>query len=214
MKNSSHEKKPYQPGSCTQLLLTEFARLVRTKIVGREIRPGSFDLSALSNVSVLLVEDYAGDLTFVRPAARAYARELQPFSIQRSVGWFEMQFADAEGVEPQGTFLLLDLRYRHHEQRRFFESVDLPQKFNVAVPRVILATSSEPLLDWAGVDRAQCWQLRDCPSTEDLSTTLRSFLRLCAMFTDCTAEIRPALDPASDYPLSSKANKQRVAPIR
>lgn len=183
-------------------------------MIGREIRPGSFDLSALANLSILLVEDYPGDLTFLRPAVRAHAGELQPFSIQGSVGWLEMQFADAEGAEPQGTFLLLDLRHRHHEQRRFFESVDLPHKFNVAVPRVILATSSEPFLAWAGVDRAQCWQLRDCTSIEDLSTTLRSFLRLCAMFTDCTGEIRPAFDPASDYALSSKANKQRVPPIR
>lgn len=191
MKNSSQEKKPYQPGSCTQLPLTEFARLVRTKMVGREIRPGRFDLSALANLSILLVEDYAGDLTFVRPAVRAAPRELQSFPIQRKVGWFEMQLADAEGAEPQAAFLLLDLRHRHQEQRRFFESVDLPQKFNVAVPRVILATSSEPSLDWAGVDRAQCWLLRDCTSMEDLAATLRSFLRLCAMFTDCTAGYVP-----------------------
>ena len=214
MKNNSHEKKPYQPASCTQLPITEFARLIRTKMVGREIRHGGFDLSALANLSTLLVENYAGALTFVRPAVRASAGELQPFSSQRSVGWLVMEFADAEGAEPQGAFLLLDLRHRHHEQRRFFESVDLPRNFNIAVPRVIVATSSEPFLDWAGVDRAQCWQLRDCTSIGDLSTTLRSFLRLCRMFMDCTAELRPALDPAADFALSSKANKQLVPPVR
>jgi hypothetical protein len=146
MKNSSHEKNLINPSHVLNCHLLSF-RLVRTKMVGREIRP--------ANLSILLVEDHAGDLTFVRPAVRAAAHELQPFSIQRSVGWFEMQFADTEGAEPQGTFLLPDLRHRHHEQRRFFESVDLPQKFNVAVPRVILATSSERFLDWTGVDRAQ-----------------------------------------------------------
>lgn len=189
-RSSSHEKTTYRPASYTQRSITEFARLLRTKMAGREIRTGSFDLSP-AKLATLLVADYAGDLTFAQPVVPTPIRQLQAFPIQRSLEWIDMQFVDAGGTEPLGTFLMLDLRHRHNQQRIFLESVALSQEFNVALPRVILATSSEPFPDWVGVERAQCWQIRDCSSMGDLSTTLRSFLRLCALFTDRTAEIVP-----------------------
>ena len=187
-RSSSHEKKPYRQASYTQIPIAEFVRLLLTKMAGREIRTGSFDLSP-AKLATFLVVDYAGDLTFAQPVVRTPIRQLQPFPIQRSLGWTEMQFVDAGGSEPLGPFLMLDLRHHQNQQRIFVESVALSQKFDAAFPRVILATSSEPLPNWVGVERAQCWQIRDCTSMEDLSTTLRSFLRLCPLFTDGTAEM-------------------------
>jgi hypothetical protein len=196
MQNSSHGKKPYQRPKCTQMSISEFALLVHRKTVGREIQLGSIGPSAMAEVPILIVEDYGGDLEFIRPAVRPPASESEPFSVMRDVGWLEMQFADVEGAAPQGTFLLLDLRYCHREQRRFLESIGHDRNLNEAVARVILARSSDTSLDWKGFDRKQCWQLRRCLTPEDLSTDLLSFLRLCSMLTNCTAEENSALEPA------------------
>lgn len=208
MKNNSHGNKPYQPASCKKLSISEFAKLVRKKTADREIQQESLERPAQAEVPILLVEDYAGDLNFIRSAFTAPAREPHLFSNQRGIGWFEMRFEDAQEAEPLGTFLVLDLRYCHREHRRFFDPIGHPQGFNEAVPRVILASSSEPLLDWTGVDREQCWRLQSCPSPEDLSAVLRSFLQLCAMFTDCMAEERLALEAVSKRPLTGEANKR------
>jgi len=207
MNNSSHRKKHYQPPSCIELSIAEFAGLVRRKTSGRESRPGSRSPSALAEVSLLLVEDYVGDLSFIQPAGRASAREEEPFSTERGLGWFEMQFVDAERAKAPDTFLLLDLRYCHHEERGFFESIGHPLDLNEVVPRVILANSSEPFLGWTGVDRTQCWQLRSCLSPEDLSAALHSLIQLCARFADSTAEYGSSLESAPGHALSGKKTK-------
>lgn len=207
MKNSSHGNKPYQPASCKKLSISEFAKLVRKKTADREIQQESLGRPAQPEVPILLVEDYADDLNFIRSAVTVPPGGPHLFSNQRGIGWFEMRFEDAQEAELQGTFLVLDLRYRHRERRSFFASIGHPQGFNDALPRVIFASSSEPFLDWTGVDREQCWRVRSCPSPEDLSAVLRSFLQLCAVFLDCMVEEPSALEPVSERPSSGKATK-------
>ena len=118
-----------------------------------------------------------------------------------------MQFASAEGTEPQGTFLLLDLRYRRREHRRFLELVGNCQDLDKPVARVVLATSSEPFLNWGGIDRKQCWQLPSCPTSRDLSTALLSFLRLWSMFANGTAEENTALELTPHRALDRDTNE-------
>ena len=194
MQNSSQGKKGYQPPSCTQMPISEFALLVRRKTVANE-------------VPTLIIEDYGGDLDFIQPVSRNRSRELGPSSIQRDVGWLEMQFTSVEGAEPQGAFLLLDLRYRRRQHRRSLELIGNCQNLDKPIPRVILATSSEPFLDWGGIDRKQCWQLPSCPTSRDLSTALLSFFCLCSMFTNGTAEEDTAPEPTPHRALDSDTNE-------
>lgn len=207
MQNSSHGKKPYERPTCTRMSSSEIATFVRNEAIAHEIQPGGNRRSALAEVSLLLVEDYGGDLNFLRPAVRAPARELEPFAIGRSMRWLEVQFADAERAEMEGTFLLLDLRHRHRGEGGFIEPIGQNQPLNEAVPRVILTTSSEDFLGWKGVNPKQCWQLRSCQTPEELSAALRSFLHLCSMFANCSDE-DTALDPGLDHALSGRTDKE------
>ena len=203
-----HGKKPYQRPKCIRMSTAEVALLVRRKTLGNEIQAGGAGPSAAAEVSLLVVYGYAGDLTFIRPSVRAPARELQPFATKRGVGWLEMQFVDAEGVEPQGNFLLLDLRNRHHAERGVLESIGHTRDLNGTVPRVILAVPSEQFLDWKGVDPKRCWQLRSCQTPQDLSKALHSFLHLCSMFSNWPADEHTDLDPGRDYALSGRTDKE------
>ena len=160
-----------------------------------------------NEIPTLIVEDYGGDLDFIRRANRTRSRELGPSSAKRHVGWLEMEFASVEAAEPQGTFLLLDLRYRHRDHRGILELVGNCQNLDKPIPRVVLATSSEPFLNWKGIDRQQCWQLSSCPSSRDLSAALLSFLSLCSMLTDGTAEENTALEPAPHRALGRDTNE-------
>lgn len=194
MQNSSQGKKGYQPPSCAQMPISEFSLLVRRKTVATE-------------VPTLIVEDYGGDLNFIQPVSRTRSRELGPSSIQRDVGWLEMQFASGEGSEPQGTFLLLDLRYRRREHRRFLELIGNCQDLDKPIPRVILATSAEPFLNWEGIDRKQCWQVPSCPASRDLSAVLLSFLRLCSMLANGTGDKNAALELTPRRALDRNTNE-------
>jgi hypothetical protein len=208
MQSRFHRKKPYERPTCTQMSLSEIATFVRSKMLVHEFQFRGDRPSVLAGVSLLLVEDYGGDLKFIRPAVRAPARELEPFAIGRGVRWSEMQFADAERAEPDGTFLLLDLRHHHRGERAFLESIGHNQHPNETVPRVILANSSEDFLGWKGVDPKQCWQLRSCQTPEDLSSAIRSFLRLCSMVAHWPAEEDTAFDLGHDHALSASTDKE------
>ncbi len=201
-------KKPYQRPKCTQMSISEFAQFVRRKTLGLVVQLGGAGPSAPAEVPLLLVQGYLGDLDFIRPAIRAPARELEPFAITRGVAWLEMQFADAKRAEPQDKFLLLDLRNRHCAGRRFLESIGHNWDLDETLPRVILAASSEQFLGWKGVDPQHCWQLRSCPTPEDLSVAVRSFLHLCSILANWPAERNSALNPARDHALSGKTNKE------
>lgn len=207
MKNSSHGKKPYESPTCTRMSISEIATFVRNKTLANEIQPGGNTRSAQARFSLLVVEGYGGDLNFLRPAVRAPARELEPFAIGRSKRWSEVQFADAERAELQGTFLLLDLRHRHRGEGGFIEPIGQTQPLNEAVPRVILANSSEDFLGWKGVNPGQCWRLRSCQTPEELSAAIRSFSYLCSMFANCPDE-DTALDPGLDHALSGRTDKE------
>jgi hypothetical protein len=207
MGNMRHGKKPYQRPKCIRMSTAEVALLVRRKTLGHEIQAGGAGPSAGAEVPLLLVEGYPGDLTFIRPSVRAPARELQPFANKRGVGWIEMRFADTERAEPQGSFLLLDLRNRRRAERGFLELIGHSQDLNETAPRVILAASSEQFLDWKGFDPKQCWQLRNCQSPQDLSKALHSFLHLCSMFMNWPADENTKLDPGRDHAFSGRADK-------
>lgn len=206
--NNRHRKKPYQRPKCTEMSISEMALLVRRKTLGHEIQAGGAGPTAAAEIPLLLVHGYVGSLDFIRPSVRAPARELQPFATKRGVGWLEMQFADAEGVDPQGNFLLLDLRNRNRAERGFLESIGHPQDLIESLPRVILAASSEQFLDWKGVDPKQCWQLHSCQTPEDLSKALHSFLHLCSMFSNWPADEHTHLDPGREYALSGRTDKE------
>lgn len=208
MQNRFHGKKPYERPACTRMSLSEMAAFVRGKTQAHEIQNGNAGPSAVAEAPVLLVEHYGGDLNFIRPAVRAPARELEPFAIGRGLRWSEMQFADAERAEPQRSFLLLDLRNRRPGERKFLESIGHDQLLNKPLPRVILAASSEDILGWKGVNVEQCWQLRTCQTPEDLSSAIRSFLRLCSMFAHWPAEEDTAFDPGRDHALSARTDKE------
>jgi hypothetical protein len=124
------------------------------------------------------------------------------------VRWSEMQFADAERAEPERSFLLLDLRNPRPGERKFLESIGHDQHLNKPLPRVILAASSEDILGWKGVNPKQCWQLRSCQTPEDLSSAIRSFLRLCSMLGHWPAEEDTAFDPGRDHALSTSTHKE------
>jgi hypothetical protein len=187
--------------------LSEIGAFVREKMQAQEIQPGDNRPSALTEVPLLFVQNYEGDLNFIRPAVRAPSRELEPFAIARGVGWCEMEFIDAKQVEQQDTFLLLDLRNHHRGERRFLDSIGYDQHLNKALPRVLLATSPEDTLGWKGVNPKQCWQLRRCQTSEDLSAAIRSFLRLCTMFAKGQDEKNAALDTGRDHALSGRTHK-------
>ena len=188
--------------------LSEMAAFVRAKTQAHEIQHGSAGPSAVAEAPVLLVEHYGGDLNFIRPTVRAPARELEPFAIGRGVRWSEMQFANAERVEAQRSFLLLDLRNRRPGERKFLESIGHDQHLTKPLARVILAASSEDILGWKGVNPKQCWQLRSCQTPEDLSSAIRSFLRLCSTVAHWPAEEDTAFDPGRDHALSARTDKE------
>ena len=206
MANMPHRKKPYQSPKSREISISETALLIRRKTFGNEIQPGGAPLSDEVALPVLLVLGYVGDLNFIQPAVRAPARELEPFATRRGVGWLEMQFADAGLAEPQASFLLLDLRNRHRAARGFLELIG--QDRNGTVPCVILVASSEQFLGWKGVDPKQCWQLRSCPTPEDLSKALHSFLLLCSIFSNWPANEHTELDPGRDHAFSGRADKE------
>jgi hypothetical protein len=188
--------------------LSEIAAFVRGKTQAHEIQHGGAGPSAVAEPPVLLVEHYGGDLDFIRPAVRVPAREFEPFAIGSGVRWTEMQFTDAERVEPQRGLLLLDLRNRRPGERKFLESIGHDQHLNKPLPRVILATSSEDILGWKAVNPKQCWQLRSCQTPEDLSSAIRSFLRLCSFLAHCPDEEDTAFDPGRDHALSARTDKE------
>jgi hypothetical protein len=200
-------KKPYQRPKCTQMSIFEFAQFVRRKTLGLVVQLGGAGPSAPAEVPLLLVQGYLGDLDFIRPAIRAPARELEPFAITRGVAWLEMQFADAKRAELQDKFLLLDLRNRHGVGRGFLELIGHSRDLDETLPRVILAASSEQFLGWKGVDPRHCWQLPNCPTPEDLSVALRSFLHLCSILANWPTEKSPPLQPPLDHALSGRTNK-------
>jgi hypothetical protein len=207
MGNTGHGKKPYQRPKCIQMSTTEVALLVRRKTLGHEIQAGGAGPSAAAEVPLLLVEGYPGDLNFIRPSVRAPARELQPFANKRGLGWIEMQFADAERAEPQGSFLLLDLRNRHRGERGFLELIGHSQAPNETAPRVILAASSEQYLDWKGFDPKQCWQLRSCQTPQDLLKALHSFLHLCSMYSNWSAQENAEPERRRDHVFSGRTDR-------
>jgi hypothetical protein len=207
MQSRFHGKKPYERPTCTRMSLSEIAAFVRGKTQAHEIQPGDNRLSALAEIPLLFVQNYEGDLNFIRPAVRAPARELEPFAIAKGVGWSEIEFIDAKRVEQQDTFLLLDLRNRHRGERRFLDSIGQDQHLNKALPRVILATSPEDFPGWKGVIPKQCWQLRSCQTSGDLSAAIRSFLRLCTMIAKGPDEENAALDMGRDHALSGRTHK-------
>lgn len=208
MHSRFHGKKPYERPTCTRMSLSEMVAFVRRKTQAHEIQQGGAGPFVVAEAPVLLVEHYGGDLNFIRPAVRAPARELEPFSIGRGVRWSEMQFTDAERAEPRGSFLLLDLRNRRPGERKFLESIGHDRHLNKPLPRVILAASLEDILGWKGVNAEQCWQLRSCQTPEDLSSAIHSFLHLCRMLADWPAEEDTAFDPGRDHVLSGKTDKK------
>ena len=118
-----------------------------------------------------------------------------------------MQFADTERAEPQGSFLLLDLRNRHRAERGFLESIGHSQDLNETAPRVILAASSEQFLDWKEFDPKRCWQLRSCQTPQELSKALHSFLHLCSMYSNPSAQENAESDHGRDHAFSGRTDK-------
>jgi hypothetical protein len=208
LENVRHGKKSSQRPKCTRMSISELALLIRGKTLGHGMQLGGGALFVPDEVQLLLVLGYVGDLNFIRRAVRSPARQLGPFATIKGVGWVEMQFVDAERAGLPGNFLLLDLRNRHHAEYEFLKSIGHNHERNESVPRVILATSSEQILGWNAVDPQQCWQLPTCPTPEDLSTALHSFLHLCSILANWPSEENFPTNPASAHALSGRTGKE------
>jgi hypothetical protein len=129
-----------------------------------------------TDVRVLIVEGYKGDLGFIRPATGTLVGHSGPSWLLKGEGFVGMRFADESDAAMSETFLLFDLRNRRPSGRRVLESVTGHPDLDKTVPHVILATSREQVYSRLGIDPKNCWQLRNCASPADLTAALRYFL--------------------------------------
>jgi hypothetical protein len=132
-----------------------------------------------TDVRVLIVEGYNGDLGFIRPATGTLVGHSGPSWLLKGEGFVAMRFADESDAAMSETFLLFDLRNRRPSGRRVLESVTGHPDLDKTVPHVILATSLDQVDSRLGIDPKHCWQSRNCSSQSDLIAALRSFLHVC-----------------------------------
>jgi hypothetical protein len=207
LKSSSFPKKPYHRPTCTQKSITEVGTLVRKKTSHFESRLGAGQNSPRVQVPILLVEGFRDGLRFIGQTTRTPAHQLEPFSILKSEGWIEMQFADPLNAAMPEAFLVLDLRHRRYRERGLLESLGGVPDLGVAF-WVILVSSMEQFHGWSGIEASHCWQLRGSPSGEELAAALRWFLHWCTVLAKCPPEESPALEISDNFALIGKANKE------
>jgi hypothetical protein len=208
LKSGSSGKKPYDRPAYTMKSISEAGELVRKKADDQENTRGARGVSALDGLPIFLVEGYEGELAFIGKTIRTPTRQLAPFSILKGPAMVEMQFADGQETASTDTFFLWDLRHRRQGERGLLESIGGIPDLGDAVLLVILVSSMEQFEGRTEIDVAHCWQLRGRPSAEDLASTLRSLLHLCAAMAKRPAEQRPALEKTVKYALTGKAPKK------
>jgi hypothetical protein len=200
LKSSSSGKKPYQRPRYAMKSISEGGALVRKKADDQENTRGVGGVSTLGGLPIFLVEGYEGELGFIGKTNRNPARQLAPFSILKGAAIVEMQFADGQETDSPETFFLWDLRHRRQGERGMLESIGGIPDLSDTVLLVILVTSMEQFEGQTAIDVEQCWQLRGRPTAEDLASTLRSLLHLCAVMAKPPDEESPALDKAENIP--------------
>jgi hypothetical protein len=207
LNRKSSAKKSYRPPLCTRKSISEIGGLIRKKKLEMEDKLGTPRTSDFAGVQVLIVEGYPGDLSFLRPATGNVARQPNSFRVLDKE-FIEMQFLDEQDAAPE-IFSLLDLRLRPRG-RGVQESAAGKLGLGNSVPYVILATSLEQVHQWRGIDPKHCWQLRNCPSPDDLMAALRTFLQLSAKMLNCLPG-ESACDKPALYALTGKA--KQVGPL-
>jgi hypothetical protein len=193
---------------CTPKSISEIAALLRQKITDQDYLLGPNGVSPSTEVLILLVEGFEGELGLIEQATRTRLPQFEHPSHWKGGGPIEMQFDCEPEATSRVTFLLLDLRHRRHGERGLLESIGgipTPSEF---LPHVILVSSIEEFHDWRGIEATHCWQLRGSPSPAELATALRAFLHLCAILANRPPDERPALDNFDKYALKGKTNKE------
>jgi hypothetical protein len=188
--------------------VSQSGALVRKKTAEQENTGEARGVSALGGLPIFLVEGYEGELGFIVKTIRNPARQLAPFSILKGAAMVEMQFADEQEMASPETFFLWDLRHRRQGERGLLESIGGIPDLSDAVLLVILVNSMDEFEGRAAIEMAQCWQLRGRPSAEDLASTLRSLLHLCAVMAQRVPEERSSGDKTEKYAVIGKANKK------
>jgi hypothetical protein len=208
LKDRSSGKKPYRRPSYTVEPMAEAGALIRKKTGDQEKMQGAHGAPSLGGLPIFLVEGYEGELVFLEKTIRTPARQLEPFSILKGPALVEMQFAEGQEAASAETFFLWDLRHRRQGERGVLESIGGIPDLSEAVLLVLLVSSMEEFEGRAAIDVAHCWQLRGRPSAEDLASTLRSLLHLCAVMAERLPVEKPALDKSDKYALIGKGNKK------
>jgi len=208
LKNGASGKRRYQRPSYTVEPISEAGALIRKKTAEPEKTRGASGVSVLGGLPIFLVEGYEGELGFIEKTIRTPARQLEPFSILKGPALVEMQFADGRDTALPETFFLWDLRHCRPGERGLLESIGGIPELSEAVLLVILVTLMDQFEAQTAIDVAHCWQLRGRPSAEDLASTLRSLLHLCAVMANRLPEERPALDKSDKYAVIGRANKK------
>jgi hypothetical protein len=208
LKSGSSGKKPYDRPSYTTKPISEAGTLARKKTADHGNTRGADGASTIGGLPIFLVEGYEGELGFIEKTIRTPARQLAPFSILKGAAMVEMQFADGQEKAAPETFFVWDLRQRRNGERGLLESIGGIPDLGDAVLLVILVSSMEQFEGRTAIDVAQCWQLRGRPSAEDLASTLRSLLHLCAAMANRPREESAALEKTGKYALIAKAHKK------
>jgi hypothetical protein len=208
-RGNSSEKKSYQPPQCTQMSIFEIGILICKKTLDMKGISGTPSARALTDVQVLIVEGYSGDLPFISQTTRTPARQSGSFWLSKGDGFVEMRFVDEPGAVLSEIFLLFDLRLRHPSGPRVLQSMGENPELDKAVPHVILATSLEQVHSRLGIDPKHCWQLRNCPSPVDLMSALRSFLHLSATLMKWIPEEGSARAEPAVYALTGNAKERK-----
>ena len=208
LKDSSLGKKPYHRPMCTPKSISEIAALLRQKMSDQDCLLGPHGVTASTEVPILLVEGFEGELGFMEQMTRTLSPQFEQFSPWKGRGPIEKQFVCEPEATSRVTFLLLDLRHRRYGERGLLESIGgipTPSEF---LPHVIMVSSIEEVHDWRGIEATRCWQLRSSPSLAELAAALRAFLHLCAILANRPPDERPALDNFDKYALKGKTNEE------
>jgi hypothetical protein len=198
--SSSSGKRSYHLPICTRRSILEVAALLRKEVSDCGKTSEAERATVLSQAPILIVEGYQGHITEIGQMLGANTPRLRQKPAVNGEELVAMQLNERQGVSSPETFLLLDLRRRPYGGDRLLDSIARKLDANYVTPVVMLVTSLEQSYQWGSIDRQHCWQYHGHPSSADLTTALRSLLRLWSEMAKFQRE-RPALEKATflDY---------------
>lgn len=179
--SSPSGKRPYYPPTCTRRSIPEMAALLRREVSGRETTPAAEQKTVLSDMPILVVQGFQGNIAEIGQTLSDDAPHLPQKSVVKGEKLVAMRLNEGQrAASYPGVFLLLDLRHRAYVGDGLLDSITRKLDASCAALVVILVTSLEQFYGRGSIEREHCWQYRGPASSADLATAVRLLLPLCA----------------------------------